>query len=119
MISKQLQKGDFMNLEQFKEKSLQVLKVLSYIHNKREFVAPEIESQFHEIPRPTLYRYIEIWSKNNYVKKCELKQKLGNGIQYIYSITGRFDRFFKEFLEEIIRTCNKNVSPIFTVNDLN
>lgn len=92
-----------MNLGSFRSKYNQVVDILKFICDKKEFLASELKDKF-KISNTTLYRYLDNWFKEELITKQEANGDNKNGAQYIYLITSKLSLFFIEFRNEVLKS---------------
>ena len=90
-----------MDLGIFRSKYNQVIHILKYIFDKKEFLASELKNKF-KIRNTTLYRYLDSWCEGGLMTKRKVNGGKKKGAQYIYNITLKLTLFFIEFRSEVL-----------------
>ena len=102
-----------MDLGYFRSKFSQVIVILKYIYDKKEFLASELKDEF-KISNTTVYRYLDNWLKKRLITKQEVNGDKKKGAQYIYHITSKLILFFIEFRNEVLNILLTTYSGIVT-----
>lgn len=89
-----------MDLEQFKEFTLHILKILRYILEEKRFLASDIKSQFN-LTKTTVYRYLNLWNQEAYLVQEINEQENKNGSHYIYLTTIKLEQYFKRLSKDM------------------
>jgi predicted transcriptional regulator len=89
-----------MDLEQFKNLTLHMLKILRYVLERKIFLASDIKSHFN-LPNTTVYRYLNSWVQIAYLEQEINKQENKNGAHYIYRITPELEQYFKNLSKDL------------------
>ena len=104
-----------MDLRFFRSKYNQVIYILKYIYDKKEFLASELKNKF-KLSNTTLYRYLDNWWKEGIITRKEVNGDKKKGAQYIYHITLKLTLFFIEFRNEVLNILLTTELRIVTSN---
>ena len=89
-----------MNLEQFKEFTIDMIEILKYIFDRKIFLASDLKSCFN-LSKTTAYRYLNLWVQSAYLEQEINEQENKNGSHYIYRITPEFEQYFKNLSKDL------------------